>query len=491
MIVSNVGRLIPESNSARSRITNAMRRVHSRFRWWHPSPFLQTVPTPPHAVEVSITGLVSFLPPTDDGGTPILGYTVEVVCISCGRLYGDASNTKVSGTASPIQAVLNAGEKYEIYITAQNAVGSSSPSLGTFGAIFAEAVVSLQAVLPSPVPCYLTVRELPVDSRLYRALLGTHAPPFQQAAPGTPQNLAVTPAGLVTYEPPNDDGGALITSYTITVRQGGTLIDTFTAVEPDLLSHQLSSLTPGQKYTVSVVANNAAGLKSALPATKTYTPPVILVSMRGVSWLGWVAPEPASATFMQLGGLGKGCWTKDAIRASARASLGPFSRCWRPCPQKTRRAPTCLPTLPQTAPSPPRSVEVSASGIVSFLAPANDGGTPILGYTVEVVCTSDGQKHGDAGNTKVTHEHSPIQTALDPGKTYEIYVTARNAVGSSLPAAPALTTTAPVCIAKQDEQDVQADALVVGERVPLSLALWVSGMESQHAHRLRKSHQLP
>lgn len=98
------------------------------------------------------------------------------------------------------------------------------------------------------------------------------------------------------------------------------------------------------------------------------------------------------------------------------------------------------------APSPPRSVEISASGIVTFLVPTNDGDTPIIDYTVEVVCASCEQNHGPghAGNAKVTHPHSPIQTALVPGLTYEIYVTAWNVVGFSLSTAPALTTTAPV-----------------------------------------------
>lgn len=87
---------------------------------------------------------------------------------------------------------------------------------------------------------------------------------------------------------------------------------------------------------------------------------------------------------------------------------------------------------------------VSSTGIVSFLTPTNDGGTPILDYTVEVVCVSCGDHYGDAGNQKVTHEHSPIQTTLIPGETYNIYATARNAIGSSMPESPTFTAVAPV-----------------------------------------------
>lgn len=81
---------------------------------------------------------------------------------------------------------------------------------------------------------------------------------------------------LVTYKPPTSNGGALITSYTITVEQGDTTVATLTAEEPSLLSQQLSGLTPGQVYTISVVANNIAG-SSADAATTTYTTPLTLV----------------------------------------------------------------------------------------------------------------------------------------------------------------------------------------------------------------------
>lgn len=103
-----------------------------------------------------------------------------------------------------------------------------------------------------------------------------------QVAPGTPLNLAVSNSGLVTYDAPNDDGGALIASFTITVLKGGETFATFTAVEPNLLSQQLTGLTPGQPYTVSVVANNAAGLSSPGSATAAYTPPLTLVRSGGM-----------------------------------------------------------------------------------------------------------------------------------------------------------------------------------------------------------------
>lgn len=95
-------------------------------------------------------------------------------------------------------------------------------------------------------------------------------------------------------------------------------------------------------------------------------------------------------------------------------------------------------------PSKPRLVAITSTGVVTFQAPTTDGGTAILDYTAEVVCMSCGKAQGDAGNQKVTHEHSPIQTILEPGKTYEVYVTARNAVGSSLAESSSALAVAPV-----------------------------------------------
>lgn len=111
-----------------------------------------------------------------------------------------------------------------------------------------------------------------------------------------------------------------------------------------------------------------------------------------------------------------------------------------------RDSPASFPLLPplQTVPFPPRSVAVTSTGVDTFLVPSDDGNTAILDYTVEVVCTTCGKAPGDAGNQKVTHPHSPIQTTLDPGETYEVYVTARNAVGSSVAASSSAVAVDPV-----------------------------------------------
>lgn len=96
-----------------------------------------------------------------------------------------------------------------------------------------------------------------------------------------------------------------------------------------------------------------------------------------------------------------------------------------------------------TAPDAPTGVTATAgnaSATVSFTAPANNGGSPITGYTVT----------SSPGNLSATGTSSPITvTGLTNGLSYSFTVKAHNAAGSSIasftsssvtPTAPAATT---------------------------------------------------
>lgn len=96
-----------------------------------------------------------------------------------------------------------------------------------------------------------------------------------------------------------------------------------------------------------------------------------------------------------------------------------------------------------TAPDAPTGVTATAgnaSATVSFTAPANNGGSPITGYTVT----------SSPGNLSATGTSSPVTvTGLTNGLSYSFTVKAHNAAGSSIasftsssvtPTAPAATT---------------------------------------------------
>ncbi len=96
-------------------------------------------------------------------------------------------------------------------------------------------------------------------------------------------------------------------------------------------------------------------------------------------------------------------------------------------------ASTTIEATPRDVPGAPTSVLASATGSggaqIEWTAPVDDGGSPIIDFTVTstpgaLTCTAD------APSTSCT-----IASGFDPGRGYTFTVTARNAAGSSIPSA--------------------------------------------------------
>ena len=98
-----------------------------------------------------------------------------------------------------------------------------------------------------------------------------------------------------------------------------------------------------------------------------------------------------------------------------------------------------VPGLTSTVPGPPTSVVATAgnaSASVAFVAPTNNGGSAITGYTVT----------SSPGGITATGATSPINvTGLTNGTSYTFSVVATNAIGNSSPstASSAVTPSAP------------------------------------------------
>lgn len=89
--------------------------------------------------------------------------------------------------------------------------------------------------------------------------------------PGTPQNVAATPASstslTITWQPPVNAGSSLITGYKIQYRVKGTstwIVATTTS--PSTFSYTLTGLKAGTAYDVQVVAQNTLGLSTDIPS---------------------------------------------------------------------------------------------------------------------------------------------------------------------------------------------------------------------------------
>ncbi|MFV0260077.1 MAG: fibronectin type III domain-containing protein, partial [Acidimicrobiales bacterium] len=90
-------------------------------------------------------------------------------------------------------------------------------------------------------------------------------------APGAPTDVAAVAgdgSATISWNPPADDGGSPITSYTVTAEPGGATC----ALDAPATSCVITGLTNGTAYTFSVVATNGAGSGAASVASAAATP---------------------------------------------------------------------------------------------------------------------------------------------------------------------------------------------------------------------------
>ena len=144
-----------------------------------------TAPGPPTigtATAGNASATVSFTPPTNDGGSPITGYTVTAADIDdAGQRWPDGRAVP----ASPITVTgLTNGDSYTFTVTATNAIGTGD-RLGR-----------LQRGDPG----------------------GTDRPRAPTIGTATAGNASAT----VTFTPPASDGGSPITGYTVTAADSTT-----------------------------------------------------------------------------------------------------------------------------------------------------------------------------------------------------------------------------------------------------------------------------
>ena len=161
---------------------------------------------------------IAFTPPSNDGGSPITGYTVTC---NPGTITaeGDFSPITVTGLGNDVT--------YDCFVTATNAVGTSAPS----------ATVSVTPTAADTVP---------------------DAPTIGSATPGNGE-------ATIAFTAPADNGGSDIVFYTVTCNPGG-----FTANGPSS-PITVTHLENGVTYDCSVTATNSVGASDP-SATVSVTP---------------------------------------------------------------------------------------------------------------------------------------------------------------------------------------------------------------------------
>jgi titin len=389
------------------------------------------VPGAPIDVSALATGQsgaasVTFGAPASDNGAGITSYTVTATDTTDGA-NGSQTST---GAASPLTVTgLTNGDSYTFAVTASNPAGPSSSSSSSL------------AVVPAGPPGH-----------------PTHAV-------ATGGNTSAT----VAFTTPANDNGAPVTVYTITATDttnsanGG---QTATGAASPLT---VTGLINGDSYTFRVTASNWAGPSTASAASNAVVPaptvPDVPTNVRDVAgdtqatvsfdppdtdggdaitgyWVvaydatnfdnGGQIASAANGSVTVTGLTNGDSYTFTVIATNAVGAGNPSL--------------ASAAVTPAGLPGAPTGVAGTATGTsgqasVSFLAPANDNGATVTGYTVTATDTTN------VANLAVTASgpSSPISvTGLANGDSYTFTVTATNWAGTGASSAPSGPMSGPV-----------------------------------------------
>lgn len=356
-------------------------------------------PTAVTAVAGNLQATVSWAVPASNGGSPITGYTVTsnpgaITCTS-------------PSTTSCIVTGLTAGTSYTFTVTATNAIGTSPASAAS------SAVIVLGA--PS-------------------------APATVTATRGDKTVTATWTAAAAN--------GSTITGYRATATPGGATCSTSGTVT---LTCTITGLTNGTAYTVSVVTLSGNGNSGNSTPSAAVTPAGLPTAPTGVTgqkgdssvMVSWAASSPngepvtvytvtatpgsrtctTSGLMCTVTGLSNG--TSYTFKVVATNAVGSS-------PASTASS-AVIPVAGPGAPTNVSATPGNASAVVTWVAPASNGGSAITGYIVE--------SNPDARTCQTNGALTCTVSGLTNGVSYTFTVTASNAQSNSLPSSPSSAVT--------------------------------------------------
>ena len=376
---------------------------------------------------------LAWKPPKDDGGCPLVGYVIEKRDKTAGGMWVPALiNVPANSTKATVPKLIE-NHEYEFRIMAENSQGLSEP-LKTEKAIKAKA--------PFSVP----------------------------DRPGQPE-LVDSDRTFITikWAAPRSDGGSPISGYDVERRdmKSNRWIKVNKWPVPEKLFTD-DTVTDGHAYEYRVIANNKAGpsepsvpSKSMVAKPLKEAPKLDLSGLRGKS-IKVRAGDPLIITIPMNGAPEPTVtWTinKEPIRPTNRIETKTKDEITSLKIPVSQRSDTGIYTITATnphgedsadidvlvysAPSPPRGpleyANVCANSVtLSWKKPEDDGGSEILGYSIEK-CLFGSDVWTPAGYSSGL---SLTAKNLEEGKQYKFRVRAENMFGISEPLDSAKPVTA-------------------------------------------------
>jgi uncharacterized protein (TIGR02145 family) len=381
-----------------------------------PGPCSSIVATPTGPSSAS----VSFVPPTYDGGSPITGYVVTATSTpSAPAKRKSSAIITATGTSSPIIVPgLTFGVNYIFTVLATNAVGPS-PTITTTTTVTPCVLNTATAASSSPTLTVNTILTNITHSTTNATGIGN--------AIGLPSGVTASwLADMITLMGTPAVTG--IFNYTIPLTGGCGSVNATGIVTVNPVSS--ATLT-----TMAVSNITTTGASSGGNISSDGGAPIIA---KGIVWSTSTAPTTFLST-KTTDGTGTGIFTSTISSLTAGTTY--YVRAYVTNAAVTSYGNELTFTTPAatTVPGAPTGVFAiggNASASVAFVAPMNDGGSVITGYTV----TSNPDGFSETGFT------SPLNvTGLTNGTAYTFTVVATNVVGNSVASAASTAVTPVAC----------------------------------------------
>jgi hypothetical protein len=429
-----------------------------------------TAPTNVSANPASGQALVSWTPPSDNGGTPLTGYSITPYLAGAAQSPVQVSASQTSATVTG----LTNGASYTFTVTATNAVGSSTSSPSATVTI---ANTIFDFTKPSIVDSgdgastELGVQFTPsvagtiTGIRFYKAATntGTHtgslwtatgtllaratftgesASGWQTATFSQPVQVSPGTTYVASYLAPTGHYSLTSGGLTSAVTNGPLQALANSAASNGLYAYSGTDVFPTNTYAASNYWVDVMFVPAAVPGTPTNVQATASNASASISWtapstggtptsyvitpyVGTTAETPTTITgnppqtSATVEGLTPGTQYTFTVTAVGANGSG--------APSAASNVVTPTQAVPPTAPTSVTGSPASGEVLVSWTVPSFDGGSPITGYTVTPYLNGTAQAPVQASASGT----SALVTGLTPGTSYTFVVSATNAVGST------------------------------------------------------------